>query len=368
VQPPPGVARPSAIAPGTRVRLRTRAIERAAGIETVPATRDEIGIGVETTARVDFDRNAMAEVRSAVPGIVREVSVDLGQQVAAGDALFTLESAQVGDLQARRRAALARVEAARANLARQQELRRSKIASQRQVELAREQLETGDAALRSIDQALRISGASGNGRTGRFTLYAPMSGAVVRRPGLVGALAGESDSLATVADLSAMWVLLDVPEWDAAAVRTGQRVEVRVDGVPGKTFTGALTWVASEVDRRTRSVAARAEVQNTDGILRAGQFARATVLVAAPEGGATVPLRSVQRVGEESIVFVRTAERLYEPRRVRPGRSDGRRVQVAGDVRDGDAVVTTGAFLLRTELSRERIGAGCCEIEGPKGD
>ncbi len=141
-----------------------------------------------------------------------------------------------------------------------------------------------------------------------------------------------------------------------------------MDGVAGRTFTGTVSWIASEVDARTRTVTARAEVQNPDGLLRAGQFARASVGVAVPEGAATVPMEAVQRVGDESVVFVRTADGLYEPRIVRPGRSDGRRVQVAGEVRAGDTVVTTGAFLLRTELSRDSIGAGCCEFEGPGGN
>jgi len=367
MQPPSGVAGPSAVALGTRIRFRTPAIERAAGIETVPATTDGMGIDVETTARIDFDRDHMADVRSAVPGIVRAVAVDLGQQVSAGDVLFVLESAHVGDLQARRQAATERVRAGRANLARQRELREGAIASQRQVEVAEQELAAAEAELRSIDQSLRLSGASRGGGTGRFSVHAPIAGTVIRRPGLVGAFAGEHDSLATVANTSVMWAMLDVPEWDAATVRTGQQVELRVDGIAGQSFTGKVTWIAAEVDSRTRSVSARAEVQNADGLLRAGQFARATVHVGAPETATTVPLQAIQRMGKESVVFVRTAECVYEPKVVRPGRSDGRRVQVAGDVRQGDAIVTTGAFLLRTELSRESIGAGCCEVDRPGG-
>ncbi len=358
----------SAVAAGTRIRFRSTAVERAAGIETVPATTDTMGIGVETTARIDFDRNALAEVRSSVPGIVRDVSVDLGQTVAAGDALFTVESAHVGDLQARRSAARERVEVARANLSRQQGLREGAVVSQRQVELARQDAEAADAELRSIDQALRISGAPRGGRTGQFIVPAPIAGSLVRRPGMVGTFAGESESLATIADTTTMWALLDVPEWDASAVRSGQRVEVHVDGVPDRAFVGTVTWLASEVDPRTRTVATRAELENPDGLLRAGQFARGTVHLESPAGATTVPLVAVQRVGDASVVFVRTEEGVYEPRTVQPGRSDGRRVQIGGDVHAGDAVVTTGAFLLRTELSRDSIGAGCCEVEAPRGD
>ncbi|TNF25508.1 MAG: efflux RND transporter periplasmic adaptor subunit, partial [Deltaproteobacteria bacterium] len=365
--PPASHAPPPVIAPGTVVRFATPAIERAAGIETVPATTSALGASVEATARVDFDRNALAEVRSAVPGIVREVAVDLGQRVAPGDRLFVLESARVGDLQARRGAVVERVAAARADLARQRELREAAIASQRQVDLAEQELEAARAELRSLDQSLRISGAAA-GRAGRLEVTAPIAGTVVRRPGVLGAFAGESEPLATIADTARMWVILDVPEWDAANVHVGQAVDVRVDGVLGRRFAGRLTWIASEVDARTRTVAARAELDNGDGILRAGQFARATIRVGAPEGATAVPLSAVQRLEDVSVVFVRVAPGAYEPRVVRVGRSDGRHAQVEGALQPGDAVVTTGAYLLRTELSRDSIGAGCCEADGPKGE
>ncbi len=361
VQPPPGAASPGGIRPGTRVRLRSPDLSKAAGIETVAATAATMGIGVEAMAHIEFNRNAMADIRSAVPGIVREVSVDLGEEVSKDDALFVLESVRVGDLQARRGASRERVGAARANLRRQQKLRKGNIASQREVELARQELEVAQAELRAIDQSLKLSGASRKGATGRFALRSPMSGVVVRRPAVVGSYAGEPDSLATVADTSTMWALLDVPEWDAVNVGVGQKAEVRVDGVAGRIFTATVTWIASEVDPRTRTVEARAEVPNPDGALRAGQFARASIRVAAPKSAATVPVVAVQQVDDESVVFVHTAPGVYEPRVVRPGRSNGRLVQVAGDVHEGDLVVTTGAFLLRTELSLDSLGKGCGE-------
>ena len=352
--------------PGTLIRLGSAAIERAAGIETVPATTGSLGLEVSCTARIDFDRNAMADVRSPVAGIVRSIAVDLGQQVNAGDGLFTLESADVGDLQARRSGSVERVEAARANLERKEALLADGATSQRQVELARQEFEGAEAELRAIDQSLRLSGAQRGASNGRFTVVAPLSGSVVRPPALIGTYAGAAHSLATVADTAVMWALLDIPEWDAAAVATGQPVEVQVDGVVGQTFPGTVTWLASEVDPRTRTVTARAEIDNPDGLLRAGQFAHATVQLAAPHDGATVPLGAVQRVGDEEVVFVRVGDGVFAPRTVTSGRSDGQRVQVSGPIQDGDPVVTTGAFLLRTELTRESIGAGCCEVHAPK--
>ncbi|MDP7111650.1 MAG: efflux RND transporter periplasmic adaptor subunit, partial [Myxococcota bacterium] len=307
----PATTTTSAAAPGTLIRLGSVAIERAAGIETVPATMGSFGLEVSCTARIDFDRNATADVRSPVEGIVRSIAVDLGQEVKAGDGLFTLESADVGDLQARRGASVERVEAARADLERQEALLAEAVTSQRRVELARQEFEGAEAELRAVDQSLRLSGAERGASNGRFTVVAPLSGSIVRRPVLIGTYAGAADSLATVADTSVMWALLDVPEWDAAVVRTGQPVEVQVDGVVGQTFQGEVTWVASEVDPRTRTVTARAEIDNPDGLLRAGQFAHATVQLTLPHDGATVPLDAVQRVGDEEVVFVRIGDGVF---------------------------------------------------------
>jgi cobalt-zinc-cadmium efflux system membrane fusion protein len=355
------------VVPGTRIRFRSPEIERASGIETEQARPAELEVGVECTARIEFDRNRLADIRASVPGVVREVRVDLGERVDAGSALFVLESAEVAELQGRLPAARERLEAARANHARQLELREPKIASARQVEQARAELETAEAELRSLESGLRIAGATGNDAGGRFLVRSPIAGTVVRRPATIGTFATSDVSLATIADTSRMWALLEVREADSGWLRIGQSVAVHVETLAGHEFSGQITWIASEVDRKTRTVAARAEVANPDGLLRAEQFARASVEVGESADALAVPRRAVQRVGEESVVFVRTGEGVYEPRVVSLGRSDLRVVEIRGAVRNGDPVVTEGAFLLKTELSRESIGAGCCEVEPPGG-
>ncbi len=362
VAPPGGAKGP--IAAGTVIRLRDPSVEGSAGITTAPAREAAMGHGVEATARIDFDRNRVADVRAPVPGLVRTLHVDLGDRVGAGDPLFVLESARIGDLQARRGAARARVGAARANFERQKTLRKGEIASQRQLELARQELEGAEATLRSIDASLRLSGAAKRGGKGEFTITAPIAGEVVRRPAVRGTYARESDALALIADTATMWALVDVPAAEAGAVRVGQPVRVQVEGAEGGV-EGMITWVAAEVDPKTRMVTARGELPNPDGRLRAGQFARATVELDGAKGAVTVPVEAVQRFEGASVVFVRTGAGVYEPRVVEPGRRDGERVQVGGGVKAGEAVVTTGAYLLRTELSRDSIGAGCCEVDAP---
>ena len=362
----PEAAGGAGVEPGTRIRFRAPELEGVIGLERVEATMGAMGVAVEAPARVVFDENRIARVRAALPGIVRACASIWAIASSRATALFVLESVGVADLQGRRRAARERVEAAEANLRRQEELRRDQINSARQVELARQELETAQAELRAAEQSLAITGAPSQGRSGRFVVRAPLGGAVIRRPAVLGSFASQADSLATLADTSRMWVMLEVSEWDVGQVRVGQPVQVRVDGVSG-AFEGELSWVASEVDARTRTVQARAEVANPEGSLRDGQFARASVQVAPPAGSVTVPRSSVQRHGEESVVFVRLEEGVYEPRVVEPGRSSGRVIQVAGRLEPGEQVVTKGAFLLRTELMRDSIGAGCCEVEGPGG-
>jgi cobalt-zinc-cadmium efflux system membrane fusion protein len=296
---------------------------------------------------------------------VRRVEVDLGERVAKDAELFLLESAEVGELQGRLRAARERVEAATANLARQEELREPRIASARQVEQAREELEAAEAELRSIEVGLRIAGATGMDPEGSFRVRSPIAGVVVRRPATIGTFATGEISLATVADTSRMWALLEVREADAGALRLDQPVTVRVEGLTEHEFAGNITWIASEIDPRTRTVAARAEVDNPERLLRAEQFARATIRVGLAENALVVPRSAVQRLDGESVVFVRTGEGVYEPRVVSLGHAAEAVVEVTGAVRDGEAVVTEGAFLLKTELSRDSIGSGCCEVGPP---
>ena len=117
----------------------------------------------------------------------------------------------------------------------------------------------------------------------------------------------------------------------------------------------------------SRTVTVRAEVPNPTGALRANQFMRGHIATSPLRSVVAVPRAAVQRVGTRELVFVRTGVGVYEPRVVRR-RGGGERVEIEGRVREGEAVVTTGAVLLRTEVMPGSIGAGCCEAEPPGGE
>lgn len=364
-QTPPAGAAQAAIEARV-VRFRSKDIEQAAGIQTVAAEQSQATLGLDCPVHVVFDSDRVADVRAIVPGIVRTVRVELGAQVKQGAPLFHLESTRVGEVQGALEGARERVKSAEQNLARQRKLLESEVTSVRQVEVAEQELASAQTEARTAEATLRMAGAAQAAPSGRYTLTAPIAGTIVRRPAVVGVLATESESLATIADTSVMWAMCDLSEREASRVLLGQKVSVTTDGDDSHPIEGEITWIAAEVDPRTRTVTARAELKNPDGRLRQNQFGRARIQAGAAQTRVTVPRSAVQRVGEHEVVFVRTRPGLYEPRVVeRHGGTE--RVQVEGRVLAGDKVVTTGAVLLRTEIMPGSIGAGCCELE-PRGD
>jgi cobalt-zinc-cadmium efflux system membrane fusion protein len=363
--PPPG-AEQAAIEART-VRFQSPELEAAAGIETVAARRVRAtASAVECTARLAFHGDRIAEIHAIVPGIVRDVHVELGDEVEIGSPLFELESTGVAAFQADLQAARERVRTAKANLTRQRELRANDVAvvSARQVELAEQELAAAQAEANGAQAALRMIGAGKAKTSGRYVLSSPIAGIVVRRPAVLGTLATEDTMLATVSDTSVMWALCDVPELSASQIAVGQMLRLIVDGDAESSIEGKITWIAAEVDPRTRTVTARAEVPNAAGQLRANQFGHARIEAGVPGTAVSLPRAAVQRVGERDVVFVRTGPGVYEPRVVRRY-GDDELVAVEGRVQDGDEVVTTGAVLLRTEIMPGSIGAGCCEVEAP---
>lgn len=359
-QPPPAGAEQSALEARV-VRFRSPEIESIADIQTVEAKRTQTSTSLECPARIQFDDDRVADVRAVVPGVVRRVRVELGAQVERGTPLFELESTRVSEIQGALQTARQRERAAQAHVERQRELRESDIASARQLELAEQELAVARSEVRTAEAALRMTGATGSAPSGRYSLTAPIAGTVVRRPALLGMLATESQSLATIADVSVMWALCDVPETESSRIELGQPVSISFDDRQQSAVEGRLTWVSSEVDARTRTVTVRAELPNPDGRLRANQFVRVRIRTAAPKSAVSVPRAAVQRVGTLEVVFVRTAKGVYEPRVVTRG-GEGEDVSIEGRVQPGDAVVTTGAVLLRTEIMPGSIGAGCCDV------
>jgi cobalt-zinc-cadmium efflux system membrane fusion protein len=343
---------------GLEVRMKTAGTARLAGIRTVPAEARPGGARVTVVATIAYDATRRAEVNARAPGVVRSLRVDVGDAVTAGAPLATLESAVVGSERSRLAAARTRLSVAEEAYRRERELHRRGIAPQADVRVAEEQLAAARAEVAAAGASTGLVGAGG---ASVYTLAAPLGGIVTRRSATVGRMVDSEEVLYEIVDTSSMWAELEIPETDLGAVRVGQAVDVTVDGLGGRTFSGKIDSLAPEVNPRTRTVRARVALANPDGALRAHMFGRAEIALGGARPTVMVPRAAVQRVKHVALVFVRTAGEVFETRRVKLGIADGDLVEIASGVAAGEPVVTEGSFLLKTETLKGSIGAGCCE-------
>jgi cobalt-zinc-cadmium efflux system membrane fusion protein len=353
------------------VRFDSPRIAGDAGLELARAERRSVTATVECNAVVDYDGDRHALLSSQVPGVVEEVHCDYGQAVRAGDPLVTLQSPRLGAAKAALLRAKAAVRLREENHVREVRLLEKGIATEVKVLEAETALAEARIALAAAKQELLSLGLTHGDvervveredTASRHVVAAPFDGLVLDRPATAGEVVETAQPLCEVADLSRMWIRLDVYEADAAAVGEGQPVVVRVDGIRGETFGGQVTWVSSRLDPETRTLEARAEVDNAAGLLRANMFGEAEIAVRSRHEAVVVPEAAVQWEGCCNVVFVRRSDELYEPRKVRLGVATGTVYEVLAGLQEGEEIVTQGSFLLKTELTKGSIGAGCCEV------
>ncbi len=354
------------------VQFESDEIARQAGLEVVPVEQRSITKTIECNARLTYDGDRHTHLSSQVPGVVARIQHALGDTVERGDSLITVTSAELGAAKASYLQALAVTALRERNHAREASLLEKGIGTERAVleadtELAESRIATSRAEhdlLRLGLSASRIADVAKEDDTGpTYVLTAPFAGTVVEREVGLGETVGPGDPLLAIADVSGMWALLDVFESDILDVQPGQSVVLHVKALRGQAVPGTITWVASHVDPRTRTLQARVELENPNGRLKANMFADASIAVREHQPAVVVPVEAVQWEGCCNIVFIHRSDVLYEPRKVLLGVNTGTVYEVLSGVQPGESIVTQGSFLLKTEILKGSIGAGCCEVE-----
>jgi cobalt-zinc-cadmium efflux system membrane fusion protein len=153
-----------------------------------------------------------------------------------------------------------------------------------------------------------------------------------------------------VSDLGALWALAEVDERHLGAIAAGRAVTIEVSAFPGEPFPGAIAFVGDTVNERTRRVVVRCAVPNPAGRLRPGMFANVRLTTGAPRQVTAVPRAAIQEIDGASVVFVETAPGSYAVRALTVGGETDGWVEVTGGVRPGERVVTTGSFLLKSQV------------------
>ena len=313
---------------------------------------------LSVTGTITYDANRVSHIGSRTEGRVIALRADLGRRVSRGQVLVELESPDVGELRADQEEAEALLKIASENYAREQRLEQQGISSRKELLEAEADLRRGEASLRSARSRLDVLGAT-HGTGGHFDLLAPFGGVIVGRDVSLGEMATPADTLLTIADLSRLWIELDVFERDLARVRVGQPVAVSVTASPGRTFPGRIVYLGDILDPTKRTVRARVEIPNLGGALKPGMFANAAIDVGA--GGpvfAAVPAAAIQEVEGKKVVFVPgDSAGHFRPVPVEVGEQlEGGRVTILAGLEPGARVVIAGAFTLRSELAKGEIG------------
>lgn len=182
-----------------------------------------------------------------------------------------------------------------------------------------------------------------------ITYVAPRDGIVLERMATTGMMAKPGDVLFRIADISKVWVLADVPEYDLASVRNGAEVNVTVRSFPGKTFKGMVDLIYPQVDMQTRTTKVRIELPNPGGELLSNMYAEVEIEAGAPKPVVAVPNSAIIDTGDRQVVFIDKGDGKFEPKDVKLGVRGEDQTEITKGVAAGDKVVVAANFLLDAE-------------------
>jgi Cu(I)/Ag(I) efflux system membrane fusion protein len=331
--------------PVLRVSERSAALMR---VQTRPAERRAVTVDVPVFGRVELDERRLRTISAWVGGRIDRLHVDFtGVAVGRGDAMVDLYSpaliaAQEELLQAHRAATGSAAGAAdtAGGLARAtHEAARRRLV---QLGLSEAQVDAVEAAGRVEDHA---------------TIVSPIAGVVIERLASQGQFVSVGDPIYRVADLSTLWVNLQVFEHDLSWLRVGQPAVFTAEALPGETFEGEVAFIDPILDDRSRTVRVRVDVPNPEGRLRPGMFVRGQLRgeVDADDAGQplVIPASAALLTGRRAVVYVQdpAADRpTFEGRTVTLGPRAGDWYVVRDGLAEGELVVTQGNFKIDSEL------------------
>jgi cobalt-zinc-cadmium efflux system membrane fusion protein len=332
-------------------------------ITTRPVESREGGDLVMLLGELAVDQRTYAEVGTPAAARVTRLLVNAGDTVRAGQTLAELTSPELGRERAEYLSANARLKLAEAALDRKRGLAAEKIVPLREVQEAESAAGEARAALRASRAAIAAYGVEpptddGDGATSSvFVLRSPVGGAVIERTAVMGQMLDPSTHAFRIGNLSTLWLTVHAFERDAVRIRQGVAARLSFPALPGQDFNGTVTMVGRHVERESRTVPVRIDVNNRDNFLRPGMSATATLPV-GDTGAAilTVPVASVQRVRNEWCVFLPKDPNHFEIRRIGRGRDLAGEVEVLSGLRAGETIVVDGAFLLKAQAEKGEAG------------
>jgi membrane fusion protein, heavy metal efflux system len=311
---------------------------------------------------IDFNEDMTVQVFTPYQGKIIELFAKVGDEVEKGQTLFTIDSPDLLAADSALIAATGVLDLTSRSLARLKTLYETRAVSQKDLEQAISDQQTAEGALRAARDAVRIFGKADAEvnkivaeRMADPTLVvrSPISGRVTARNAAPGLFVqpGNPPAPYSVADISKMWMLANVPGSDISAFHLGQEVKVSLVAYPGKVFEGRISTIGSMVDPNTHRMLVRSEIEDPNHELRSGMFATFVIRTGEPMRSLAVPLDGVVREGDGTMtVWVTADRRRFTRRTIRIGmQNDGFR-QILEGLQPGELVATDGAVFLSNML------------------
>jgi cobalt-zinc-cadmium efflux system membrane fusion protein len=313
--------------------------------------------------RLEADETRLARVGAPVPGRITDLQAREGDTVRRGQVLAVLSSTELSAAQLAYLKAISQRGLAARAASRAQQLLDADVIGTAELQRRQAELAQAEAEVNAARDQLKVLGMSAAAlerlaetRTIHSTtqIVSPIAGTIIDRKVTEGQVVQPADGVFLVADLSNLWVIADVPEQIAGAVRVGESVLVEVAALPGQKLSGALSYVAPAVSPETRTVRVRLDLPNAQREFKPHMLASMLIRGQAQKR-LTVPAEAVVREENRDFVFVRTGDNAYRLQAVQLGAEyEGRRV-VASGLRESDTVVVAGAFHLNNERKRREL-------------
>jgi len=372
---------------------------KASGIVVAAIREGTVSETLEAPGEVEIAQDHLAQVTPPIPGRIRAIHKVVGDAVSSGTVLCTVESAELGIARADLQSGLAEAAVTDRNLGRIRQLYdkglRSEtevLASEADYNKARLHVDAARAHLRAVGINPDEPAPEGSANLiNQYELLSPIAGTILQQQLTIGQNVEQKDVLYVVANLSSVWINGSVNERDAAKLRNGMSAtaQIQAQGASTTIIRGVVTYVGQQADQQTRTVPVRVLVSNPrlNGtnpgfVLRPGMFTTVRFITGTKARVVTVPPEAIQEINGQSVVFVKSPEArpparvggdknidndettkdagttsvVFEPRIVTVGTSDGSAVEIVKGLQRGEIIAVRNAFLLKSELEKEKIG------------
>ena len=342
------------------------------GMVVTPAAITQLNEYLRATGTVQPIDSRVGVVGPLARGRIVEVRARVGDRVDAGQTLAIFDNIEAGELLSQEQSARADLERLKAQLipATRQEERSRRLAdigagSEKEYESSKAEKDGIEANIRSqqamidgIQQRLRRFGVSDGKMQERFltALKAPFAGVVTKAQASPGDNVDAGREVFTVADLSRVWVQAEVYEKDLGRIRVEQSAFITVDTYPNQTFEGKVAYIGDVLDPQTRTARVRCEVSNHDLRLKTDMFANIDLPTKFSKQAIAVPADALQVVEGKNVVFIRRSQTQFEKREVEKGVTVNKQTEIVNGLKQGDPVVTQGAFHLKSILAGGELG------------